>query len=118
MIRLKIISLESLLAPQPRKTISANLSYLDMKKTNRQDRKFKIVINDIKWVSVNLISAEARIKLATAIEKGESVKLKTRTIREYDKIKEITILDLVGNENGRWKFKVARLEKEIKELKK
>lgn len=74
---------------------------LGYEKTSNGDRKFKIDINGIKWVSANLISAEARIKLATAIEKGESVKLRTRTIRKYDKIKEITILDLVGNENDK-----------------
>ena len=67
-------------------------------KTSNGDRKFKIDVNGIKWVSANLISAEARIRLATAIENGESIKLKIRTVKEYNKIKEVIILDLIGSE--------------------
>lgn len=75
-----------------------DFSILGYEKTSNGDRKFKIDINGIKWVSANLISAEARIRLATAIENGESIKLKIRTIKEYNKIKEVIILDLIGSE--------------------
>ena len=70
---------------------------LGYEKINNGDKKFKIDINGIKWVSANLISADARIKLATAIESGKNIKLKIRTIKEYNQIKEIIILDLIGD---------------------
>jgi hypothetical protein len=71
---------------------------LGYEKTNSGDRKFKIDVNGIKWVSANLINADQRIKLATAIERGNNVKLKIRTVKEYGKIKEVAILDVMGGE--------------------
>ncbi len=71
---------------------------LGYEKTSNGDRKFKININGIKWVSANLINADQRIKLATAIERGNNVKLRIRTVKEYDKIREVAILDIINEE--------------------
>lgn len=67
---------------------------LGYEKTDGGDKKFKLKIPNIgiKWVSANIINANARIKLATAIESGNSVNLELRVIKEYEKVKEITIL--------------------------
>lgn len=69
---------------------------LGYEKTLGGDRKFKMSVHGtIRQVSANLISADDRIKLAMAIERGDSIKLRIRTVKEYNKITEVTILDVM-----------------------
>ena len=69
---------------------------LGYEKTLGGDRKFKMSVHGtIRQVSANLISADDRIKLAMAIERGDSIKLRIRTVKEYNKITEVTILDVI-----------------------
>lgn len=69
---------------------------LGYEKTLGGDRKFKMSVHGtIRQVSANLISADDRIRLAMAIERGDSIKLRIRTIKEYNKITEVTILDVI-----------------------
>ena len=56
---------------------------LGYEKTLGGDRKFKMSVHGtIRQVSANLISADDRIKLAMAIERGDSIKLRIRTVKE------------------------------------
>jgi len=69
---------------------------LGYEKTLGGDRKFKMSVHGtIRQVSANLISADDRIRLAMAIERGDSIKLRIRTVKEYNKITEVTILDVI-----------------------
>ena len=69
---------------------------LGYEKTLGGDRKFKMSVHGtIRQVSANLISADDRIRLAMAIERGDSIKLRIRTVKEYNKITEVTILDVM-----------------------
>lgn len=69
---------------------------LGYEKTLGDDRKFKMSVHGtIRQVSANLISADDRIRLAMAIERGDSIKLRIRTVKEYNKITEVTILDVI-----------------------
>ena len=69
---------------------------LGYEKTLGGDRKFKMSVHGtIRQVSANLISADDRIKLAMAIERGDSITLRIRTVKEYNKITEVTILDVM-----------------------
>ena len=69
---------------------------LGYEKTLGCDRKFKMSVHGtIRQVSANLISADDRIRLAMAIERGDSIKLRIRTVKEYNKITEVTILDVI-----------------------
>ena len=69
---------------------------LGYEKTLGGDRKFKMSVHGtIRQVSANLISADDRIRLAMAIERGDSIKLRIRTVKEYNKITEGTILDVI-----------------------
>ena len=74
---------------------------LGYEKTLGGDRKFKMSVHGtIRQVSANLISADDRIKLAMAIERGDSIKLRIRTVKEYNKITEVTILDVMQTPAG------------------
>ena len=69
---------------------------LGYEKTLGGDRKFKMSVHGtIRQVSANLISADDRIRLAMAIERGDSIKLRIRPVKEYNKITEVTILDVI-----------------------
>ena len=69
---------------------------LGYEKTLGGDRKFKMSVHGtIRQVSANLISADDRIRLAMAIERGDRIKLSIRTLKEYNKITEVTILDVI-----------------------
>lgn len=64
--------------------------------TNDKKRKFKLKVDDkLRWVWADMISAGDRMILADAIEKSAAIKLKLRVIKEYDKVKEIQIIDII-----------------------
>lgn len=75
--------------------------------TSDKKRKFKLKVDDkLRWVFADIIGADERIALAGTIEKNQAIKLKLRVIKEYDKVKEIQILDVLKDENEweKWEF--------------
>lgn len=67
---------------------------LGFEKTNDR-KKFKIILGGkTHWANADIIDVNARMKLAKSSIQEQEVKLKLRIVKEYNKIKEIVILNV------------------------
>ncbi|EHD2482951.1 hypothetical protein JRQ01_000294 [Campylobacter jejuni] len=67
---------------------------LGFEKTNDR-KKFKIILGGkTHWTNADIIDVNARMKLAKSSIQEQEVKLKLRIVKEYNKIKEIVILNV------------------------
>ncbi|EAJ8969840.1 hypothetical protein ERK04_04045 [Campylobacter jejuni] len=74
--------------------IEGNFKILGFEKTN-DNKKFKIILDDkTHWANAGIIDVNARMKLAKSSIQEQEAKLKLRIVKEYNKIKEIVILNV------------------------
>lgn len=74
--------------------IEEDFKILGFEKTNDK-KKFKIILdNKTHWANADIIDVNARMKLAKSSIQEQETKLKLRIIKEYNKIKEIVILNV------------------------
>ncbi|MBK1999933.1 hypothetical protein JG678_00530 [Campylobacter sp. 2018MI35] len=74
--------------------IEGDFKILGFEKTN-SNKKFKIILDDkTHWANADIIDVNARMKLAKASIQEQEVKLKLRIVKEYNKTKEIIILNV------------------------
>lgn len=74
--------------------IEGNFKILGFEKTN-DNKKFKIILDDkTHWANAGIIDVNTRMKLAKSSIQEQEAKLKLRIVKEYNKIKEIVILNV------------------------
>ena len=77
------------------KDIENNFKILGFDKTNDK-KKFKLILdNKTHWANADIIDVDTRMKLAKASIEEREIKLKLRIVKEYNKIKEIVILNAI-----------------------
>ncbi|HEF1154066.1 hypothetical protein [Campylobacter lari] len=76
------------------KDIEGDFKILGFEKTNN-NKKFKIILDGKTcWADADIIDVNAKMKLAKASIQEQEAKLKLRIVKEYNKIKEIVILNV------------------------